>query len=658
MGSGAKAGKLKLGLLPLAAAALLALLLFAPAGAAAGVRPPEGLFGSAAQPSFSEPEGIAVDQSSGDVLVIDAHQANEKRELKIEASSGLGGTYKLEVGGQSSGWSGTGTLEGESGTGNLSGFEGKGKTQAGSNLVTELTATTGALAVGHRIEGNGIPAGATVLSCSPSCASPTSLTMSANANFSIAGVTLRVGTLTVSNFSGGPFLAGQAITGPGIQSNTTIASLGAGTLTLSKVPTDTATGAALVAGSTTVGGLSGAVGHLSVGLLVSGPGIQAGTTIASVGAGEASFTLSKPPSSSGSVALSADLAFSAGEFAVQAALEKLSPLAPGSVKVEGFGSTSPVTRTLEFKGRLAGAAFPVACDGSGLTGTGHSCTVTQTQAPVPATLSRWHSDGTPAPFAALGTNVIDAKGAGHGPGSGGSCVPVSLECDETPQNRFEFGPPGQVQVAVDSSGSATDGDIYVAQGHFSNVSDELGNVAIFSADGEYLGELAVPPLPTPPGGVKDPCGVAVDGGGSLFFSNFANNGNSRVYEYSPTANPPQESDLSGEYEPFPERFPKWGLGSCALAAGAGPTAGFLFAAVASSTTNTVFKIDLADGSFGFSGSPITTGATTVSLDPATGKLYIAEGEGLSSTPPNTTSRAANRKRKSKSSPATPSTASP
>ena len=48
----------------LAAGALLALLLFAPPAAVAGVRPPEGMFGSAAQPSFSEPEGIAVDQST------------------------------------------------------------------------------------------------------------------------------------------------------------------------------------------------------------------------------------------------------------------------------------------------------------------------------------------------------------------------------------------------------------------------------------------------------------------------------------------------------------------------------------------------------------------------------------------------------------------
>ena len=544
----------------LAAGALLALLLFAPAGAVAGVRPPEGIFGSAAQPSFSEPEGIAVDQSTGDVLVIDAHQANEKRELKIEASSGLGGTYKLELGGQSSGWSGTGTLEGESGTGDLSGFEGKGKLTNGSNVIESVTYTSGAPEVGQRVEAFlGIPAGTTILSCSPSCAAATSLTLSQNATASTANpTTIKAGLLAVANLSGGPFLAGHAISGPGIQAGTTIASVGAGTLTLSKIPTDTATGAALVAGSTTVGGLSGAVGHLSVGLLVSGTGIQAGTTIASVGAGETSFTLSKPPSSSGSVALSADLAFSAGEFAVQAALEKLSPLATGSVAAEKIGSDTPtlLKRTLEFKSRLAGAAFPVTCDGSGLTGTGHSCTVTQTQAPVAATLSRWHSDGTPAPFADLGANVIDAKGAGGGPGSGGSCVPVSLECDETPQNRFEFGGPDRAQVAVDDSGTATDGDIYVAWASSS--------VDVFSSTGRYLGEVEVPPAPPPNSGQRFGCGTAVGPGGGLFVANYANAyASSRIYQYDQSW--ALQEGPGGENPPYltsPERIPAWGKGSC------------------------------------------------------------------------------------------------
>ena len=265
------------------------------------------------------------------MLVIDAHQANEKRELKIEASSGLGGTYKLEVGGQSSGWSGTGTLEGESGTGDLSGFEGKGRVTAGSDLVKEVTTITGTLAVGQTLEGvTGVPNGTEVIEIVGSTAK-----LSANATAGAETLrTIRAGLTTVSGVSGGPFLAGHAIGGPGIQLGTTIASVGAGTLTLSKVPTDTATGAALITGSTTVGGLSGAVGHLSVGLLVSGPGIPAGTTIASVGAGEASFTLSKPPGSSGATSLSADLAFSAGETVVREAVEKLSPLAPGSVAVE------------------------------------------------------------------------------------------------------------------------------------------------------------------------------------------------------------------------------------------------------------------------------------------------------------------------------------
>ena len=85
---------------------------------------------------------------------------------------------------------------------------------------------------------------------------------------------------------------------------------------------------------------------------------------------------------------------------------------------------------------------------------------------VAKTLSRWKPNGEPAPFTALGTNVIDAKEG----------------ADATPENGFEFGTPPEVQVVVDNSGAATDGDIYVTQSgkHL---------VDIFAADGSFLGQL-------------------------------------------------------------------------------------------------------------------------------------------------------------------------
>jgi hypothetical protein len=72
-GSGAPSHRI--GLAPLVAlTALLALavsLASAASASAAQTHPFLETFGSAAQPSFGEPEGMAVDQSTGDLLVID-----------------------------------------------------------------------------------------------------------------------------------------------------------------------------------------------------------------------------------------------------------------------------------------------------------------------------------------------------------------------------------------------------------------------------------------------------------------------------------------------------------------------------------------------------------------------------------------------------------
>ena len=90
------------------------------------------------------------------------------------------------------------------------------------------------------------------------------------------------------------------------------------------------------------------------------------------------------------------------------------------------------------------------------------------------TVSRFKADGTPDDFSALGGNVIDGK-------SGSSCVSVPTDCDRTPQNGFDFGPnAGDEQIAIDTSGTATDGNIYVTQGRQS-----AGNlVDVFGEDGK------------------------------------------------------------------------------------------------------------------------------------------------------------------------------
>jgi hypothetical protein len=135
------------------------------------------------------------------------------------------------------------------------------------------------------------------------------------------------------------------------------------------------------------------------------------------------------------------------------------------------------------------------------------------------TIRRFKPNGEPDPFSALSTNVID----GAGPGA-----------DETPENGFTFSSAlGEAQIAVDSSGGATDGNIYVTQQDAG-----LHLVDIFAPTGEYLGQLT-----GVSGGLfgssSRPAGVAVGDDGTLFVSDF---GEKKIYKYVPSANPPLNSD--------------------------------------------------------------------------------------------------------------------
>src|SRR4029077_6565876 len=97
-----------------------------------------------------------------------------------------------------------------------------------------------------------------------------------------------------------------------------------------------------------------------------------------------------------------------------------------------------------------------------LTG-GSGCSVETTINGVNGTIARYHADGTPSEFSALGTNRID----GRAPGG-----------DQTPQGALHFDIARIVQIAVDNSGTATDGEIYATQ---------LGYhlVDIFAPSGEF-----------------------------------------------------------------------------------------------------------------------------------------------------------------------------
>jgi hypothetical protein len=197
------------------------------------------------------------------------------------------------------------------------------------------------------------------------------------------------------------------------------------------------------------------------------------------------------------------------------------------------------------------------------------------------TVSRWNPDGTPANFSALGTNVIDGAGTG----------------DETPQHGLSFGSAGEVQIAVDNSGGANDGNIYVPQA-------SAKVVDVFASSGEFLGQLTE----SSEGAFTEPCGVAVDPSGNLYVGDFSGH----IHKYEPAGSPPENGDSSANFA-----F----TSNCTLASGAGPTAGFLFAA---KFFGSVEKLDATTGAEEYEVNAGPT--TTLSVDPSSGHLFTATGE--------------------------------
>jgi hypothetical protein len=202
------------------------------------------------------------------------------------------------------------------------------------------------------------------------------------------------------------------------------------------------------------------------------------------------------------------------------------------------------------------------------------------------TLSRFHSDGTPAPFSALGTNTI-----------GG----------------FTFGQfSNETQIAVDSSGSATAGNIYVTQLSSSQVLE-------FNAAGEQIGTLT--------GGAggafgAGPCGVAVDESGRLFVSTRLD---AKLYEYAPGVNPPVNADGREIASPVSE--------PCTLNAGVGADQGTLFVGFSNvlrlgERESGVAAVNAASGTVEYKfGASTTTGpVTATTLDASSGHLYLRRAE--------------------------------
>jgi hypothetical protein len=215
-----------------------------------------------------------------------------------------------------------------------------------------------------------------------------------------------------------------------------------------------------------------------------------------------------------------------------------------------------------------------------LTG-GSGCSVKTIVNGVSGTIARYHADGTPSNFTDLGTNVIDGKGPG---------------ADLTPQGGLHFSVPKLVQLAVDESSGA----IYATQ-----FGDRL--VDIFSTSGEFKGQLTE----YKEGAVFKPlgevCGVAVDSFGNVYVADL-----SAIHKYDPASDPVKNADSVANFATV--------ASPCALGAGVGPTAGFLFAG---RLNEGLFKLDATSGAVKYEVSASLV--TTVTVDPTSGHVLTAEG---------------------------------
>lgn len=234
-------------------------------------------------------------------------------------------------------------------------------------------------------------------------------------------------------------------------------------------------------------------------------------------------------------------------------------------------------------------------------------------------ISRYHSDGTPSNFSALGSNFID----GAGPGA-----------DETPQGALGFDNFANLfsEVAVDNScalhnpplsGPACEafdpaaGDIYVTQNE-GDAATAIHAIDIFASSGEYLGQISGAGASSFHQSLS-PCGVTVDPVGNLYVGSESEE---QIYKYEPTANPPVNGDHVASFSSVSS--------PCQLAAGAGPTAGSLFAT--SYLAGTVSKLNSFSGALdytffpdsnpGKSSDPGNNKATQLSVSSGTGHVFF------------------------------------
>jgi hypothetical protein len=192
------------------------------------------------------------------------------------------------------------------------------------------------------------------------------------------------------------------------------------------------------------------------------------------------------------------------------------------------------------------------------------------------TLHRFQPNGEPAPFSALGSNVIDGHAGGE---------------DETPQGEIfstELGNPVEAQVAVAPPGApgGTEGDIYVTNAF-------NGVISVFDSSGKFVGEESF----------SFPCGVAVDPVGDLYVGDYSTG----IHKLTPTAH---ATFTESAASPYPETTE-----GCQLAAGEGSV-------YFNQYLGKVTKVHSRGPEEGETQYPVTEESTsTVGVEPGTNRVF-------------------------------------
>jgi hypothetical protein len=176
----------------------------------------------------------------------------------------------------------------------------------------------------------------------------------------------------------------------------------------------------------------------------------------------------------------------------------------------------------------------------------------------------------------------------------------SLEGSQTATGYFEFGGAGDAQVAVDASGGATDGTIYV--------SSSQNGLEIFEASGAYRGNLRTA------GGVPldGVCGLAVGATGDLYVGSV----DGTISRFDPQGGTVADADFEARIT--------GATGSCSMAV---DSQGSVYAAGLS--RGPLVKYTAADFGAAFpAGTQIVPSAYAVGIDPSNDDVYVSVGTSI------------------------------